>query len=107
MMFDRIDRRRFLEVAASTSLAFGVSAQADTPTSTSAHAKLVVGIMGTGGRGTGLARTFAQQPGVEVAYVCDVDRRRVAQAVAEVSKVKGQSPKAVGDFRRVLDDRAV
>src|SRR5437588_12663661 len=106
-MFDVIDRRRFLEVAASTSLAFGVSAQADTAAATATNARLVVGIMGTGSRGTEHARTFAQQPGVEVAYVCDVDRGRAEHAAGEVDKLKGKAPRAVQDFRHVLDDKAV
>ncbi len=69
--------------------------------------KIVLGVMGTGGRGTGLAKAFAQQPGVEVSHVCDVDQTRVGRAAEEVNKVAGKSPHTVGDFRRILDDKAV
>ena len=37
--------------------------------------RITLGVMGTGGRGTGLATTFARQPNVEVAYVCDVGKK--------------------------------
>src|SRR4051794_31150212 len=73
-----------------------------------AASSLVVGIMGTGGRGTHLSSVFQQQPDVDVAYVCDVDQAHAARAAAAVAKVDGaKPPKVVGDFRRILDDKAV
>jgi len=44
---------------------------------------------------------------VAVAYVCDVDQRRLAQASQAVDKLTGKAPNAVTDFRRILDDKAV
>jgi predicted dehydrogenase len=73
----------------------------------SANDKLVVGVMGTGGRGTALAQMFARQPNVEVAYVCDVDEARAGKARDAVAKGAKSPPKVVGDFRRILDDKAV
>jgi predicted dehydrogenase len=105
-MSEPIDRRHFLQTAATTGVALGLAAQSGV-SAAGANDKLVVGVMGTGGRGTGLARTFEQQTGVEVAYVCDVDQRRAGQAAELVNKVKGRTPKAIGDFRRILDDKTV
>jgi len=99
------DRRQFLaRGAAGTALAATANSlrAGQSPAET-----LTVGVMGTGGRGTGLAQTFAQQPGVRVAYVCDVDRRRVANAAKAMAESGVPMPQAVGDFRRILDDRAV
>ena len=67
----------------------------------------IIGIMGTNGRGTALARGFARVPGAEVAYVCDVDEQAMAKAAVAVSETGAKTPKGVKDFRRILDDREV
>jgi predicted dehydrogenase len=100
-----INRRRFLEVAASTGLAVGLAVQASA--ARNASDTLVVGVMGMGGRGTSLATGFQRLSGVEVAYVCDVDQARAGRAAEAVEKIEGKAPKAVGDFREILDDQAV
>jgi predicted dehydrogenase len=102
-----MNRRRFLGAAASTGLALGLTGGTASARAQGANDKVVVGVMGTGGRGTQLARAFEQQAGVEVAYVCDADQGRTAGAAREVSKVEGRTPKTVADFRRILDDPAV
>jgi predicted dehydrogenase len=63
--------------------------------------------MGTNGRGSDLARSFLAVPGVEFAYVCDVDERAAAKGLQAVRERQSASPKVVLDFRRVLDDGAV
>src|SRR5947208_756117 len=102
-----IDRRRFMKVAASAGAGLGLATSLGRVAAGKANDKVVLGVMGTGGRGTGLAKLFEQQPEVEVAYVCDVDKHRVDHAVAEVNQVKGRTPKAVTDFRHILDDKSV
>jgi predicted dehydrogenase len=102
-MSSSINRRTFLGAAAATGIGLSAATAADPP----AGDKLVVGIMGTGGRGTSLATTFAKQPGVTVAYVCDVDSNRVAKAAKAVEEVAKTAPQAITDFRKILDDKAV
>ena len=102
-MSSHLNRRTFLGAAAATGIGLSV-ARADEP---AASDKLVVGIMGTGGRGTDLAKTFAKQPGVTVGYLCDVDSSRVAKAAKAVEEVTKTAPKTVADFRRILEDKAV
>ena len=99
-------RRGFLSAAASGGAALGLGVAAFAA-QVAPSRKLIVGTMGQGGRGTELARLFQQQPGVEVAYVCDVDRRRAANAARAVAAAGGREPRAVGDFRRILDDKSV
>src|SRR5581483_9924175 len=106
-MDESMHRREFFGVAASAGLSLGLSATAREVAAASSMDKLVVGVMGNGGRGLALAKTFAQQPNVAVAYVCDVDQGRLAQATQAVGKVASKVPAAVGDFRRILDDKAV
>jgi predicted dehydrogenase len=104
-----IDRRQFLGATAAAGVAAGLAASADVAGAqdAGAHNRLVVGIMGTGGRGTGLATTFQQQPNVEVAYVCDPDRGHVDRAADVVRKAGGANVRAISDFRRILDDKSV
>ena len=105
-MSNSIDRRNFLATAASAGIALGTQfrvVRADEP---DAASKVIVGVMGMGGRGSALAKSIQTQPGVEVAYVCDVDRRR-AGPVAEALGKTGKAPQMVYDFRRILDDKSV
>jgi predicted dehydrogenase len=102
-MTEPIDRRRFLGTASAASLML-LPAHAEIK---GANEKLIVGVMGTGGRGTGLAQLFEQQPQCEVAYVCDVARERMDQAAQMVAKVKNRTPRTVKDFRHILDDKDV
>ncbi|HEY7194076.1 MAG TPA: Gfo/Idh/MocA family oxidoreductase [Gemmatimonadales bacterium] len=69
----------------------------------SASEKVVVCVMGLNGRGTVLAKTFAQTPNAEVAAVCDVD----ATVLAKAATTLGGGVKSLGDFRRALDDKSI
>jgi hypothetical protein len=101
-----MNRRVFLQ-AATAGAALGLTAQV-VGAEPAANDKIVVAVMGTGGRGTGLAQVFAKQPGVEVAYVCDADRGRMERAASKVAEVNGgKAPKTVPDFRRILEDKSV
>lgn len=110
-----LDRRQFLSITAASSLALGATsvlaadepASEKTPARTSANDTIVLGIMGTNGRGTDLARGFVQQSKVEIAYVCDVDERAIGKAIAAIGDRQKRNPDAVADFRRILDDAAV
>lgn len=62
---------------------------------------------GGNGRGCELAISFAGLPGVEVAYVCDVDAHHLAKAAEVVTSKQANAPKAVKDFRLILDDKSV
>ncbi|HUQ69255.1 MAG TPA: Gfo/Idh/MocA family oxidoreductase [Planctomycetaceae bacterium] len=102
-MNDPLTRRDFVKlstagVAAAT--VFATSARA----ARGANDKLVVGLIGCGGRGRGDAGQFQKLPNVEVAYVCDVDDARRAGAAKQFDV---KSSQAVADMRRVLDDKSV
>ncbi len=103
-MSTNISRRHFLAASAATGLALSASASQENQ---AGNQKLIVGVMGTGSRGTALATAFQQQPGVEVAYVCDADQGRAERAAAAVQKISGRAARVVGDFRRILDDKTV
>lgn len=69
-----------------------------------ANDKLVMGLIGCGGRGSHVAELLTHSDNVEFAYVCDPDRARLARAS---EKFSATAPKAVDDMRRVFDDPAV
>ena len=59
-------------------------------------------------RGKAHINNFAKLEGVEIAYVCDVDQERLAAgAKYTADRQNGNLPKAVTDFRRILDDKEV
>jgi predicted dehydrogenase len=66
--------------------------------------KVVVGVMGMGGRGRALAESFEAMQGVEVSTVCDVDEDRAARTAAAIGEKGNRKVRAVRDFRRILDD---
>jgi predicted dehydrogenase len=66
--------------------------------------KLLVGLVGCGGRGVHDAGLFQNVPNVEVAYVCDVDEERCRSAAKSLGVDSGR---AVNDMRRLLDDRSI
>ena len=72
-----------------------------------ANERVRLAVMGVNSRGAHLASTFAQQPDVEIATICDVDSRAVDRVVALVDKATGKKPAGVGDVRKVLDDPGI
>ena len=62
-----------------------------------------VGVMGLG-RGRDHVTALLQVPGVEVAWLCDVDERRLAPVVKAVADKTGREPRTTRDFRRMLED---
>ena len=73
-----------------------------------ANDKVVLALIGVGGRGTQLILSMLQCTfGVEVKYVCDVDESRGGNAVQELSRLQGYKPVKVADMRTVLDDKDV
>jgi predicted dehydrogenase len=75
--------------------------------SVSANDKVIIGIMGIGGRGTFLTEQLVKRKDVEIAYLCDVDTRRFSRVAEVVNEAQGKIPKRVQDFRKMLDDKDV
>src|SRR5262249_19647371 len=69
--------------------------------------RVVVGVIGTGGMGKNHVRALLKRNDVQIAWACDADRNRAAEAAQLVQKATGRAPQTVQDLRRVLDDRAV
>ena len=95
------NRRQFISTASAAALAGHLRAESQP------GQKLKVGVMGLS-RGKAHINNFAKLEGVEIAYVCDVDQSRLAAGVKYTGdRQNGNSPKAVTDFRRILEDKEV
>ncbi|MCS6851450.1 MAG: Gfo/Idh/MocA family oxidoreductase [Gemmataceae bacterium] len=104
---EQMNRRHFL--GHGSAWLAGLTAPAFLRAADAASKKIVVGVMGLG-RGLDHLRACLALPHVEVAYVCDVDDRRLSRALATVGtsgNSSGKTPQAVKDFRKILDDRNV
>jgi predicted dehydrogenase len=98
-------RRTFLKSAGLGALALSIGRQP--ARGANSRERLVVGVIGTGGMGGNHLRTLAQRKDVEIDYVCDVDKNRLAAAAESAASTTGKTPIAVGDMRRIFDDRKV
>jgi predicted dehydrogenase len=96
-------RRNFLKSSAAGAAALTIANAAPAAT---APEKLTVALVGCGGMGKGHLNLLAKHKQLTVAYVCDVDEKRLADA-AKIAADAGHPVKAVKDLRTVLDDRAV
>jgi predicted dehydrogenase len=106
------NRREFLQRTpqAGLGLAAGITILRNSASvrGTPANDKVVLAMIGTGGRGSNLAADYAARGDCQFAYLCDPDtQRREALAKTLAAKLPGSSPKLLSDFRTMLDDRAV
>jgi predicted dehydrogenase len=100
-----LDRRHFLRRG--TALVAGLAA--GPAFLRAAGNKLVIGVMGLG-RGLDHVTACLGLPDLEIAYVCDVDDRRIQRALDAVTAHRdkpARMPQGVKDFRRILDDKSV
>ena len=74
---------------------------------TSPSEKFTLGVIGIRGRGGNLLRGFVDIDDVEVATICDVDDRVLAERGKDVEERQGKKPAICKDFRRILDDPSI
>ena len=96
-------RRSFLKASALTSLAATSIGHAK---NASPSKRVRVGVMGLK-RGMAHVNSYLKIPGVEIAYLCDVDQRRLESAAQHVAKEQDTKPQKVTDFRKILDDSSI
>jgi len=99
-----MNRRDFIKTGAgaffiaASGRAFGVGAASN-------RVRLAIVGCHPNGRGYAVLKTALKVPGVEIAWVCDVDSRARDVASDLVYKTTGLRPKAEKDLRKVLEDR--
>ncbi len=103
-----VSRRGFLQVTVASGAGYSALVGAGALRALeNPNERIVVGVMGTNGRGARLAGLFASIAGCEVGYICDVDERAVAKGVEAVTSQNAVTPRTESDFRGILDDPAV
>ena len=105
-----IDRRQFLRTSSAAGLWIAMTGRVNSPAVLSVRSpneQVVVAVMGLNGRGMVHAHNFRRLKNTTVAYICDVDATVLSKAQHGLEKDGGAMPKAIGDFRRALDDKTV
>ncbi|HMJ68272.1 MAG TPA: Gfo/Idh/MocA family oxidoreductase [Cyclobacteriaceae bacterium] len=67
--------------------------------------KVIVGVMGSNGRGEYLAQLYASLPDVEVGYICEVDENVLQRTIAKIKDRTGKAPKGYKDVRKLLEEK--
>jgi len=100
------NRRTFLQT--STLAAAAALAPHTWAAETSADEKreLIVGVIGTG-RGMAHVAAVLKAPNTKLAYLCDVDAKRLDTGMKAIAAKKADSPVPVRDLRQILDDKKV
>ena len=104
-MQPHVERRDFLKMAAAGT-ALGL-AGAPAASALSANNRMVLALVGCGGRGNDLAVNFAKRGDCAFAYLCDVDTRRSADLAKRLDGTQPKPPQLLQDFRQALEDKAV
>jgi predicted dehydrogenase len=95
-MTNRIERRSFIKQGIAT----GITAAAAGNKILGANDRIRVGVIGLGRQGRGVMRTFARNPDVEIAAICDVYQPQIDAAIKD-GKLEGAQ--IFKDFRKLLD----
>ena len=83
-----ITRRTFVKSSVAATAAFRVL---PVGRAASPNEKILIGVMGVGGRGSYLAQAFAQRTDAEIAWLCDPDSRRLDGARKAVETAQGRA----------------
>ncbi len=106
----RLNRRRFLGTSGRTTAALAtgagwlasLSARAQSPSN-----KVVLALIGAGGRAAAHASGMSKLPGVEFKYVCDVWTERGGGIINELAASQGRAPRRISDMRVAFEDSDV
>lgn len=65
--------------------------------------QIVLGVIGSGGRGTSVMSVFQKDPAVRVGGICDVYEPNLEKALAAAARGGASRPRPYHDYRQVLD----
>ena len=93
-------RRKFL--AGAPAVLSAVAGRAQSPNN-----KVVLALIGAGGRGSTLGANFAVVENAEFKTICEVNDQKGAQIIDKITSIRGKRPGRAVDMRRVFDDKDV
>jgi predicted dehydrogenase len=99
-----MNRRTILHQSAALGITAAASSVTKLRAADQAAEKLRVAVVGLG-RGMGHVQALLQIPGVEIAYLAEVDAKRLESGLKVVSDKQPVSCQGVKDFRTILDDK--
>lgn len=95
-----VNRREFLEAAGTIAAAATIAGTA----SAGVTDPMPIALIGCGGMGSNHLGLLVKDKAVKVMAVSDVDKNRLGTAVKTVEGAGHESPQAIEDFRKILDD---
>jgi predicted dehydrogenase len=110
MNMKSMTRRQFATTTAKTLVGLTAGRTLLSPTAVRAASpndKVILTLIGAGGRGTALAANLSQVANVEFKFVCDAFAPRAVAVAKELSRKQGREPTAIQDLRVALDDKDV
>ena len=96
-----IDRRDFLKTGAATVAAF------QTKNVLGANDRVRMAVIGLRGRGFDHIKSIHGIPNVELAAICDIDEKVIAQRLGSIEQLGMPKPQAFGDLRKLLEDKSI
>jgi predicted dehydrogenase len=99
-------RRSFLRQSAKTILGAALTSTAIPTHLRGANERVNFALVGCGGRGRMVARTFAEQGG-RATYLCDLHQDRIDETAELIRQVQQTAPRKTNDMRHVLDSKDV
>jgi predicted dehydrogenase len=99
-MANTLNRRQFLARGSAATVAITAASYERV---LGANERLQLGIIGTGGRGRSLMKSFLKNKDVEFTGVCDVYEGNLKLGAAEA----GKNAKTYGDFPKLLEDKTI
>ena len=103
-----LSRRHFLAGSAVSVAAVSTRASNDRATAASAPSqRVVLALIGAGGRGSNHSAGMSRLPGVEFKYVCDIWKDRGDGIMKDLTRVQKRAPQRISDMRVALEDREV
>ena len=107
-MYTPLHRRDFLKKTTIAGIGLGLAAHlVPKARALGANDKITVAVIGTNGRGISHVQSLTGLPGVEIAYICDVDDRAIAKGIKETTSHQKTAPKGLKDFRKALEDKSL